>query len=74
MRVSWNFHGLFHIEREPDLVVIRPQWGNLVILIGIGCAFIAGAISISVKAGEPALWTKASDAPVFKAALTARTA
>jgi hypothetical protein len=48
MRVSWSFSDRFHIEREPDLVVIRSQWGNLVGSIVVGAAFIAGVISISM--------------------------
>jgi hypothetical protein len=47
MRVNWSFADRFHIERAPDMVVIRSQWGNLVVSIVIGGAYIAGVISIS---------------------------
>jgi hypothetical protein len=48
MRVSWSFSDRFHIEREPDLVVIRSQWGDLAGSILLGCAYIAGVIAISM--------------------------
>jgi len=42
MGVSWNFPGRFHVERGPDQVVIRSQWGQLVPSILLGTVFIAG--------------------------------
>jgi hypothetical protein len=48
MRVSWSFSDRFHIERRPDLVVLRSQWENLVGSIIIGGLFIAGVVWIWV--------------------------
>jgi hypothetical protein len=42
-----NARQLEFFRREPDLVIIRSQWGNLVGSIILGCAFIAGVIAIS---------------------------
>lgn len=46
MGVSWIFLSSFKIEHEPDQVVIRSQWDNLIGSILIGAAFIAGVIWI----------------------------
>jgi hypothetical protein len=51
MGVSWSFSNRFHIEREPDQVVIRSQWHNLISSIFIGAAFITGLISIAAANG-----------------------
>lgn len=51
MGVSWSFSGSFAIEREPDKVVIRSQWGNLIGSIFISAAFITGIIWIGASNG-----------------------
>jgi hypothetical protein len=42
MGASWNFPDNFQVERGPDQVVIRSEWGQLIPSIGLGACYIGG--------------------------------